>query len=118
MITDAKKQIKGELKNQLKMSLLDIQRRDTVLREELHVIQVERSRSGSIGGLGSDINRSLRNRPAETTGMSVTSPDITQINHKHQQSFQTHQPVLNTNIRSTDTPGIDCYNDAIKQKHE
>ena len=100
------------------MHLLNIERRDTVLRDELHVVQVERSRSGSIGGLGSDINRSLRNRPAEITGMSDTTPKITNMNHKHQQSFQTQQPIPQNILRSTDTPGIDCYNDAIKQKHE
>ena len=70
MIVDAKKEIKEKLSTQLKVSLLKINRRDDVLRDELHAVAVERSRSGSmsgVGGLGSMrsmADRSLRNRPS------------------------------------------------------
>ena len=55
-IKDAERDIKDKLSCQLKESLLKIQRKDDVLRDELHAVRIERSRSGSMA------SRSLRNR--------------------------------------------------------
>ena len=55
-IRDAQKEVKDQLSNQLKMSLLKIQRKDYVLREELQAFRIERSKNGSI------VSHSLNNR--------------------------------------------------------
>ena len=55
-IKDAERDIKDKLSGQLKQSLLKIQRKDDVLRDELQAVRIERSRSGSMA------SRSLRNR--------------------------------------------------------
>ena len=99
MITNAKKDIKEKLSTQLKMSLLKINRRDDVLRDELHAVRVERSRSGST------CDRSLRNRPplSDDQILPYLGGSVKQsITSNSQTAANTISPTIN----------IDAYNEA------
>ena len=94
-IKDAEREIKDKLSSQLKVSLLKIQRKDDVLREELQAVRIERSRSGSMA------SRSLRNRSTivDETIMpylgSVKNSITTASNVNPHANGNTLQPTLN-----------------------